>query len=65
MTINELAARLQLHYALQLLQLDVMLAQLDDWYQSREGEVETLQTYLRRKHESKNQSGSPEKRSNC
>lgn len=54
MTINELAARLQLHYALQLLQLDVMLAQLDDWYQPREGEVETLQTYLRRKHESKN-----------
>jgi len=55
MTLDELAARLQLHYALQLLQLDIMLAQLDDWYQSREGEVETLQTYLRNKHESQTQ----------
>jgi len=57
MTINELAARLRLHYALQLLQLDALLAQLDDWYSSQE-EVETLQTYLRKNkdhHESQNQ----------
>ena len=63
MTMDELAARLQLHYALQLLQLDVLLAQLDDWYNSRPDEVETLQTYLRKfrspkrvaKHESQTQ----------
>jgi hypothetical protein len=63
MTMDELAARLEMHYALQLLQLEMVMAQIEDWYNSRPDEVETLQTYLRNfrspervaKHESQTQ----------